>query len=137
MPKTIGRITLICLMSLVTGCHLADVSNPSPINAQTLAGNWRSTLVTYPKDPIFNNHPPITKPGSVVLLLQHNGHFIFRWEDTHVYGTYHVNGQHLVFTSEKEKEAIQCLVELKESCLTINMPDGFKFSFVKTNSAPD
>ncbi|MDY6793573.1 MAG: hypothetical protein SWH54_20095 [Thermodesulfobacteriota bacterium] len=137
MTKTIGSITFIYLIILVTGCHFAGVSEHSPINAQTLAGNWRSTIITYPNDPIFKNHPPITKPGSVVLLFQHNGHFIFSWEDTHVSGTYHVNGQHLVFTSPKEKEAIQCLVEFKESCLTIKMPDGFKFSFVKTNSAPD
>ena len=132
--KVIYGIIFIFIVIFITGCHFADVSNNSQINAQTLAGDWASTIITYPDDPIFKNYPPITKPGSVVLLFQHNGHFIFTWDDTKVSGTYHVNGQNLVFTSKKEKEVIECLFELKGRYLTIKMPDGFKFKFVKNSS---
>ena len=134
MTKVIYRIIFLWIVLCITGCHFVDVSNNSQINAQTLAGDWASTIISYPDDPIFKNYPPITKPGSIGLLLQHNGHFIFIWDDTNVSGTYHVNGQNLVFTSQKEKEKIECLFELKGRYLTIKMPDGFKFKFIKNSS---
>jgi len=134
MTKVIYRIIFLWIVLCITGCHFAGVSNNSQINAQKLAGYWASSIITYPDDPIFKNYPPITKPGSVGLLLQHNGHFIFTWDDTNVSGTYHVNGQNLVFASQQEKEVIECLFELKGRYLTIKMPDGFKFEFIKNNS---
>ena len=132
--KAICGIIFIFIVIFITGCHFADVSNNSQINAQTLAGDWASSIITYPDDPIFKNYPPITKPGSIGLLLQHNGHFVFIWDDTNVSGTYHVNGQNLVFSSQKEKEVIECLFELKGRYLTIKMPDGFNFKFIKNSS---
>jgi hypothetical protein len=132
--KVICGIIFIFIVIFITGCHFADVSNNSQINAQTLAGDWASSIITYPDDPIFKNYPPITKPGSIGLLLQHNGHFVFIWDDTNVSGTYHVNGQNLVFSSQKEKEVIECLFELKGKYLTIKMPDGFNFKFIKNSS---
>ena len=132
--KVICSIIFIFIVIFITGCHFADVSNNSQINAQTLAGDWASTIITYPDDPIFRNYPPITKLGSIALLLQRNGHFVFKWDDTNVSGTYHVNGQNLVFTSRVEKEVIKCLFELKGKYLTIKMPDGFKFIFIKNSS---
>ena len=137
MTKVIYRIIFLWIVLCITGCHFAGVSNNSQINAQKLTGDWASSIITYPDDPIFKNYSPITKPGSVKLLLQHNGHFIFTWDDTNVSGTYHVNGQNLVFSSQKEKEVIECLFELKGRYLTIKMPDGFKFKFIKTNSKLD
>ena len=137
MTKVIYRIIFLWIVLCITGCHFAGVSNNSQINAQKLAGDWASSIITYPDDPIFKNYPPITKPGSVRLLLQQNGHFIFTWDDTNVSGTYHVNGQNLVFSSQKEKEVIECLFELKGRYLTIKMPDGFKFKFIKNNSKLD
>ncbi len=134
MTKVIYRIIFLWIVLCITGCHFAGVSNNSQINAQKLTGDWASSIITYPDDPIFKNYSPITKPGSVKLLLQHNGHFIFTWDDTNVSGTYHVNGQNLVFSSQKEKEVIECLFELKGRYLTIKMPDGFKFKFIKNNS---
>lgn len=135
--RAICSITSIWIVLYITGCHFAGVSNHSQVNAQTLEGKWASTLISYPDDPIFKNYPPITKPGSVVLLFQQNGHFIFTWDDTNISGTYHVNGQKLIFTSQKEKEVIECLFELKGRYLTIKMPDGFKFKFIKDNSKPE
>ena len=134
MTKVIYRIIFLWIVLCITGCHFAGVSNNSQINAQTLAGDWASSIITYPDDPIFKNYPPITKPGSIGLLLQHNGHFVFIWDDTNVSGTYHVNGQNLVFSSQKEKEVIECLFELKGKYLTIKMPDGFNFKFIKNSS---
>ncbi len=134
MTKVIYRIIFLWIVLCITGCHFAGLSNNSQINAQKLAGDWASSIITYPDDPIFKNYPPITKPGSVGLLLQHNGHFIFTWDDTNVSGTYHVNGQNLVFASQQEKEVIECLFELKGRYLTIKMPDGFKFKFIKNSS---
>jgi len=131
------RITLLYMVLCITGCHFVGASNQSIINTQTLAGNWSSTTISYPNDPIFKNYPPITKPGSVLLLFQHNEHFVFTWDDTNVSGTYHVNGQNLVLTSQKEKEAVECLFELKGSYLTIKMPDGFKFRLIKNSSKLD
>ena len=132
--RVICGIIFIFIVIFITGCHFADVSNNSQINAQTLAGDWASTIITYPDDPIFKNYPPITKPGSIGLLLKHNGHFVLIWDDTNVSGTYHVNGQNLVFSSQKEKEVIECLFELKGKYLTIKMPDGFNFKFIKNSS---
>ena len=137
MTKAIYRIIFPWILLCITGCHFADVSDNSQINAQTLAGHWDSTIISYPNDPIFKNYPPITKPGSVRLLFQHNGHFIFTWDDINVSGTYHVNEENLVFTSQKEKEVIECLFELKGRYLTIKMPDGFKFKFIKNSSKLD
>lgn len=134
MPKVICSITFIYLIICITGCHFTGVSNNSQINAQKLEGDWTSSIITYPDDPIFKNYPPITKPGSVKLLLKYNGNFIFTWNDTNVSGTYHVNGQNLVFASQQEKEVIECLFELKGRYLTIKMPDGFKFEFIKNSS---
>jgi len=134
MTKVIYRIIFLWIVLCITGCHFAGVSNNSQINAQTLAGDWASSIITYPDDPIFKNYQPITKPGSVELFLQHNGHFIFTWDDTNVSGTYHVNGQNLVFTSQKKEEKTECLFELKGRYLTIKMPDGFKFKFIKNSS---
>ncbi len=137
MTKVIYRIIFLWIVLCITGCHFTGLSNNSQINAQKLAGDWASSIITYPDDPIFKNYPPITRPGSVGLLLQHNGHFIFTWDETNVSGTYHVNGQNLVFASQQEKEVIECLFELKGRYLTIKMPDGFKFKFIKTNSKLD
>ena len=135
--KVIYRIIFFWIVICISGCHFADVFNNSSINAQTLAGDWASTIISYPNDPIFKNHPPITKPGSVRLRFQHNEHFLFTWDDTNVSGTYHVNGQNLVFTSQEEKEVIECLFEVKGRYLMIKMPDGFNFKFIKNSSKLD
>jgi hypothetical protein len=99
------------------------------VMTQDISGYWFSTSITYPNDPIFEDIPPDTTPGSARFWFREGDRFEFLWNDTHLVGNYRLSGQQLFLTSDNEDKSTTCQVKLTKERLIIIMDDGFVFEF--------
>ena len=124
------NIFFVCIVFFTgASCTLEDSNNVRAV-ADQLVGEWSSTMITYPNDPIFKDAPPDTKPGKAELQFEQNRRFFFNWEGTKDSGKYHVKGKTLVLKNQ-DGETTEAQFTLAENRLTILMDDGFKFEFDK------
>ena len=119
------------------GCQIQTDETRIEKSVEDLSGCWSSVMITYPDDPIFKDMPPDAEPGSAILLLNQDGHFIYSSKDGIQTGTFRVHGKDLVLTSDEDGESIPCGFELKGPQLTLFMSDGFRFDFEKIHAGPE